>query len=90
MRSTRSTGSRWARQKGHRCAARAAAVDSKCCSLRSARQLPAAPCHPLPPCSLPQVVAALVARYRSLPPLLQKIEELVAGTTSGKAPRLAG
>ena len=39
---------------------------------------------------VPQVVAGLVARYRSIPPLLVKLEELVAGTSTGKAPRLAG
>lgn len=38
----------------------------------------------------PKVVAGLVARYRSIPPLLVKLEELVAGTSTGKAPRLAG
>lgn len=46
----------------------------------------------LPCCAWPspQVVDGLVAQYRSVPPLLVKVEELVAGTASGKSPRLAG
>ncbi|PRW56454.1 flagellar inner arm dynein 1 heavy chain alpha [Chlorella sorokiniana] len=37
-----------------------------------------------------QVVEGLVARYRGVGPLLVKVEELVAGTSTGKSPRLAG
>jgi dynein heavy chain len=37
-----------------------------------------------------RVLAGLVARYRTVPPLLIKVEELVVGTATGKAPRLAG
>lgn len=46
------------------------------------------PTSPAPPAA--QVVAGLVARYRSVGPLLGKVEELVAGSASGKSPRLAG
>lgn len=31
-----------------------------------------------------------MGEYRSMTPLLTKIEELVVGTSSGKAPKLAG
>lgn len=37
-----------------------------------------------------QVVNSLVARYRSVPQLLVKVEELVAGTATGKSPALTG
>ena len=37
-----------------------------------------------------QVVEGLVARYRGVGPLLVKVEELVAGSSTGKLPRLAG
>ncbi|KAI7844971.1 hypothetical protein COHA_001338 [Chlorella ohadii] len=37
-----------------------------------------------------QVVDGLVARYRGVGPLLVKVEELVAGTSTGKSPCLAG
>lgn len=51
-----------------------------------------APRHELVALLLPcvQVVEGLAARYRSVGPLLVKVEELVAGTASGKSPRLAG
>ena len=39
---------------------------------------------------LPQVVEGLAARYRGVGLLLMKVEELVAGTATGKSPRLAG
>ena len=31
-----------------------------------------------------------MARYRSVGPLLLKVEEVVAGSATGKAPRMAG
>ena len=37
-----------------------------------------------------QVVEGLVVRYRAVSPLLIKVEELVAGTSTGKSSRLAG
>jgi hypothetical protein len=37
-----------------------------------------------------QVVAVLVKKYKSIGPLLRKIEEAVAGTNTGRSPQLAG
>ena len=37
-----------------------------------------------------QVVEGLAGRYRTVGPLLIKVEELVAGSATGKTPRLAG
>lgn len=36
-----------------------------------------------------QVVEELVAKYRTIGPLLRKVEEVLLGTSSGKAPALA-
>ena len=36
------------------------------------------------------MVEGLVARYRCVGPLLLKVEELVVGSATGKAPRMAG
>jgi len=47
-------------------------------------------CPSLPSPAPVQVVDALVERYRTVGPLLIKVEELVAGTATGKSPRLTG
>ncbi len=66
-----------------------------CCQRARTRQLPRTPDVKLPKClgvclCHLQVVDGLVTRYRSVAPLLVKVEELVEGTASGKSPRLAG